>query len=106
MTAQRTMSVDIIDTTLRDGVSDPVDSSSQRTSDLQGLERGDAELRREQTGEERQHCGAGLTCARDIARTACHQPSRQNGCRMIHEDREHGSQEKAHNRDSNGVLNQ
>ena len=72
----------------------------------QWLERGDTELLREKAGDERQDRRAGLARARNISRTTGHEPRREDGRGVVHEDGEHGSKEKADERDSNRISDE
>ena len=70
----------------------------------QRLEAGDPELGREQPGEEREHGGARLADARDVAEAPGEQPAREDAGGVVHQDGVHGPEQEPDERDRDRVL--
>ena len=83
---------------------DSLDFGAEFREDSQRLETGNAELGREQPGEERQHGRARLADARDVAEAPGEEPAREDARGVVHEDRIHGPQEEPNEGDRERVL--
>ena len=70
------------------------------------MEASNPELRREQPGEEREHGGARLADAGDVAKATREKPAREDARGMVHQDRVHGPHQEPNEGDGDGVLDE
>ena len=109
MNAHTTISVDIIDTMLYDSPNEhPTLHSAHATTKKhsQRLQTRNPKLGREQASHEREHGGAGLADARDVAHAAREEPAGEDLGRVVHEDGVHRPEEHADECDRDGVLDE
>ena len=115
--AHTTIIVDIIDTMLRRRQQSAIPPEARKGAGegegeggegmhVQRLEARDAELGREDAGDEREDGGAGLADARDVAHRAREEPAREDLRAVVHEDRVHGPEQHPHERDRDRVLDE